>query len=371
MRKCWRKAGGDYNRDDKFQGWVEMKRFIPGVALLLAMTSWASAQDRNLKTLSELASYTGADGEQILYEGAKSEGKVVWYTSLSGGSYKALVTAFEAKYPGVAVEIYRAPGSELALRMTEEAQARRNIVDSLETTQDTLIALRMAGLLGAFNSPYVRQYPQEAQAKASRGLVYWVIARESYVGVAYNKKTIAPAAVPKNFEGLLHPDLKGQLAMGTGGTGARVIGAMLKVKGEAFVRKLKSQDIRLFNLGSVALLDQIATGEIGASPVIFQTNALESAEKGAPIQWIPMELVPVNAGGAVISAQPAHPHAALLMVDFLLGPDGQKTLEKFKYGSATKDYGFKRWYPETGLTSERYEGELSKWEKLMQSIVRR
>jgi iron(III) transport system substrate-binding protein len=348
-----------------------LKLLTSVMAVWLATASWASAQNRNFNPLAELASYMGADREQVLFEGAKTEGKVVWYTSLSGGSYKALAAAFEAKYPGVGVEVYRAPGSDLALRITEEAQARHNIVDTLETTQDTLIALRAAGLLGPFNSPYARQYPQEAQAKANNGLVFWIIAREAYVGVAYNMRTIAPTAVPKNFEGLLHPDLKGQLAVGTGGTGARVIGAMLKVKGEPYVRKLKGQDMRLFNLGSVALLDQIATGEIGASPVIFQTNALETMEKGAPIQWVPMELVPVNAGGAVIVAKPSHPHAALLMVDFLLGPDGQKILEKFKYGSASKNYGFKRWYPEAGLTSERYERELSKWEGLMKSIVRK
>jgi len=348
-----------------------LKLLTSVMALSLATVSWASAQSRNFNPVAELASYIGTDREQVLFEGAKAEGKVVWYTSLSGGSYKAIAAAFEAKYPGVGVEVYRAPGSDLALRITEEAQARRNIVDTLETTQDTLVSLREAGLLGAFNSPYVRQYPQEAQAKANKGFVFWTIARESYVGLAYNKKTIPPAAVPKNFEGLLHPDLKGQLAVGTGGTGARVIGAMLKVKGEAYVRKLKGQDMRLFNLGSVALLDQIATGEIGASPVIFQTNALETMEKGAPIQWVPMELVPVNAGGAVIAAKPSHPHGALLMVDFLLGPDGQKILEKFKYGSASKNYGFKRWYPEAGLTSERYERELSKWEGLMKSIVRK
>ena len=348
-----------------------MKLFIVNAALLLVAASWASAQSRSFNTLVELASYMGADREQILFEGAKSEGKIVWYTSLSGGSYKALAAAFEAKYPGVSVEIYRAPGSDLALRMTEEAQARRNIVDALETTQDTLISLREAGLLGAFNSPYIRQYPEETREKTGRGLVFWTIARESYVGLAYNKKMIPAAAVPKNFEGLLHPLLKGQLAVGTGGTGARVIGAMLKVKGEAYVRKLKSQEIRLFTFGSVALLDRIATGEIGASPVIFQTNALETMEKGAPIQWVPMDLVPVNAGGAVIAAKPSHPHAALLMVDFLLGPDGQKILGNFRYGSASKDYGFKRWYPEAGLTHERYEQELMKWEKLMQSIIRR
>jgi len=348
-----------------------MKFFIGSMALLLATASWAAAQSRNLKTLPQLASHMGADREQILYEGAKAEGKVVWYTSLSGGSYKALAAAFEARYPGVTVEIYRAPGSDLAVRMTQEAQARSPIADALETTLDTLMALRGAGLLGAFNSPYLRQYPEEARARANKDLVFWVIARESYVGVAYNNKTIPPVAVPQNFEGLLNPALKGQLAVGTGGTGARIVGAMLKVKGEAFVRKLKGQDIRLFNLGSVPLLDQIATGEIGASPVVFRTNALEAMEKGAPVQWVPMDLVPVNAGGIVLSAKPSHPHAALLMVDFVLGPDGQKILEKFKYGSAGKDYGFKRWYPEAGLTNERYERELANWEKLVQSIVRR
>ena len=309
------------------------------MALWLATASWASAQNRNLNSLAELASYMGADREQVLFEGAKTESKVVWYTSLSGGSYKALAAAFEAKYPGVGVEVYRAPGSDLALRITEEAQARRNIVDTLETTQDTLVSLREAGLLGAFNSPYVRQYPQEAQAKANKGFVFWTIARESYVGLAYNKKPIPPAAVPKNFEGLLHPDLKGQLAVGTGGTGARVIGAMLKVKGEASVRKLKGQDMRLFNLGSVALLDQIATGEIGASPVIFQTNALETMEKGAPIQWVPMELVPVNAGGAVIAAKPSHPHAALSWWIFFLDLMGRKSLRNLNMEAPAKTTG--------------------------------
>ena len=348
-----------------------MKLFIRVMVVMLATASWTSGQTRNFNTPAALAGNTGADREKILFEGAKSEGKVVWYTSLSGGSYKALAEAFEAKYPGVEIEVYRASGSDLAVRMTQEAQARRNIVDALETTQDTLMSLAAAKLLGAFNSPYIRNYPDQVREKADKGLFFWTIARESYVGLAYNKIKIPPAAVPKGFEGLLNPILKGQLAVGTGGTGARAIGAMLKAKGEAFVKKLQAQEIRLFTFGSVPLLEQIAAGEIGASPVIFQTNALEFMQKGAPIEWIPMELVPVNAGGAAIATQPAHPHAALLLVDFLLGPDGQKILERFKYGSAAKDYGFNRWYPEAGLTNDQYERQLIKWEKLMNSVARR
>ena len=57
---------------------------------------------------------------------------------------------------------------------------------------------------------------------------------------------------------------------------------MLKTKGEGFVKKLQSQEIRLFTLGSVPLLDQIAAGEIGASPVIFQPTLLNSWKRARP-----------------------------------------------------------------------------------------
>ena len=141
-----------------------MKLFIRTMLLMLSVASWASAQTRNFNTPA-LAGYTGADREKILFEGAKPEGKVVWYTSLSGGSYKALAEAFEAKYPGVEIEVYRAAGSDVAVRMIQEAQARRNIVDALETTQDTLISLGAARLLGAFNSPYMRNILSRQEKK--------------------------------------------------------------------------------------------------------------------------------------------------------------------------------------------------------------
>jgi hypothetical protein len=68
------------------------------VLALFAPQGWAQA--RKPSSIEELAAYMGADREQLLYAGAKSEGKVVWYTSLAGGSYKALASAFEKKYPG-------------------------------------------------------------------------------------------------------------------------------------------------------------------------------------------------------------------------------------------------------------------------------
>ena len=343
---------------------------IMAASILDTAASLAWGQSKKPAAFAELAAYLGPDREQILLAGAKSEGKVVWYTSLAGGSYKAIIDAFEAKYPGVKVEVYRATGSDLVTRIMEEANARRNIVDTVESTGEVLVALREGKLLALFNSPYLRNYPPAAKQRADKELYYWATARESYVGFGYNKSKLPPSAVPSNFDGLLNPELKGRFALGTGGSGAEMIGAMLKVKGDAFVKKLKGQEIRLFSLGAPAIRDQVASGEIESAPV-FKTHALEASEKGAPIEWLPMDIVPTHVGATVVMAKPSHPRAALLMADFLISPDGQRVLERFKYGSAAKEYGFKRWYLETELSREKYEQEVTKWENLMQSIVKR
>ena len=52
----------------------------------------------------------GADRERVLYDGAKKESKIVWYTSLV--PHKEIAKVFEAKYPGVTVETYRADGTD-------------------------------------------------------------------------------------------------------------------------------------------------------------------------------------------------------------------------------------------------------------------
>lgn len=202
-------------------------------------------------------------------------------------------------------------------------------------------------------------------------IVYWALARESYIGFTYNKTLLSKEAVPKNFDGLFHPQLKGKMGISIGQTSGKIIGAMIKSKGEEMVRKLKAQEMKLYSIDAPALVNTITTGEIAASPAIFQTHTLLAASKGAPVEWVPMDLVPTNVGSAAIAANPPHPHAALLMADFLLSPAGQQVLEKYYYGSGAKDYGFKKWRPEHGLTTEQYEKDLERWDKLLNAITRK
>jgi iron(III) transport system substrate-binding protein len=345
--------------------------FIVALLLLLLSPSEAWVQNRKPMSVSELVTYNGADREQVLYAGAKTEGKLVWYTSLAGDSYKAIMKAFETKYPGVNVEAYRVSGSEITTRMSEEAKAKRYIVDTMETTEGNLLFMRDSFLLRPYFSPYFASYPEDAKEKSERGLYLWAVARESYIGFAYNKKLLSKNAVPKNFDGLLHPELKGRMGISVSDPSYKVIGAMIKTRGLELVKKLKSQEIALHTIIPPALLDLIASGEVLASPAIFRNHTLNAIAKGAPVEWVPMDIVPTNVGGAAIAVRPPHPHAALLMADYLLGPEGQAVLEKFDYGSAAKNLGFKRWRPDHGIATDKYEKELERWEKLLKEISRK
>jgi iron(III) transport system substrate-binding protein len=339
--------------------------------MFLQLDSIGWAQGKKADPLAELAAYRGADREQRLLVGARAEGKVVWYTSLAGSSYKELAKGFETKYPGVQIEPYRATSGDLMTKIVAEAEAKKFLADVIETTLPVLRYMRENKMLTAYTSPPLGQFPPKAKENADRGLFYWAIDRETYMGVGYNTNIIPASAVPKNYADLLKPALRGKIAFATSDTGTRTIGSMLKHKGEAFVRKLKTQDISLHSVSGRALADMVISGEVGLSPTIFRDHALESKAKGAPIDWVPMEVVPTNAGGVALVSQAPHPHAAALLVDFLFSPEAQKILADLEYGSPFRPVSFKLWYPETGMSTAQYDKESARWEMLLREIGRK
>jgi len=337
------------------------------IGLNLTSVGWA----QNKMSTEQLAAYNKTDREKMLYAGAKADGKVTWYTSLAGDSYKKLAVAYEARYPGVSVESYRATRQEMSARILAESQAQRYIADTMETTIPLLKLMKDNNWLVPYYFSTVAKYPDNVKEKAPKGLVYWAIDRESHIGLAYNKNIIPAKLVPRNYEGLLRPEFKDKIAFAGSDTGVTVTGAMLKFKGEEYVKKLKSLSPAVHNVSGRALLDMVISGEVGVSPSTFRNHVEVSLKAGAPIEWIPMDVVPSNSGSTAVLAKAPHPHAALLLADFILGPGGQKVLEEYEYGNPTKDYGFKRWYPEQGMTAEQIDNLESKWRTIMRDLTRR
>ncbi|HVO93833.1 MAG TPA: ABC transporter substrate-binding protein, partial [Terriglobales bacterium] len=216
-----------------------------------------------------------------------------------------------------------------------------------------------------FISPYASEYPATAKEKGERGLFLWLIHRESYNGVGFNTDRIPPVRAPKKFDDLLRPEFKGKMAFANGDTGARMIAAMLKAKGEEYIRRLWRQDYSLHSISARALADQVAAGEVELSPTISREHAAEVKRNGGSIGWNPMEVVPTNAGGVAVLKNAPHPHAALLLADFILGPHGKKIFGALDLADPAMDSRFNRFYPKRGLTSEKYDERMSYWLKLL------
>ena len=80
----------------------------------------------------------------------------------------------------------------------------------------------------------------------------------------------------------------------------------------------------------------------------------------------------MNSGSVAVFAHSQHPHAALLFIDFLIGPEGQKLFsDKLGYGTPRKPSGFKRWYPEQGLSTYDYAETIERWNKILLEISRK
>jgi iron(III) transport system substrate-binding protein len=344
-----------------------MQSIVLAVMFLITLVAPAAAQT---KSLAELANYRGADREEVLKAGAKKESKMIWYTSLT--AHRDIAGVFEAKYPGVKVETYRAGPNDLTRRLLTEAQTRRNFADLVETTPSTLMMMRDSKLLMPYFSPHLVNFPEDAKEEADKNRVLWATDRESIVGLGYNRNLMRASDVPKNFAELARPENKGKIGASGDTTGVRFIGAMIKAKGEEYVTQLRSLDIKMHMISGGAMHELMAAGEMPMSISIFRNHVLAAKPKGAPTEWVALDLNPTNAGGVALPAATNSPHAALLFIDFLLSPEGQKIFEeKFRFATSTKNYGFKRWYPEKGYTIEQYEKAEERWKKLLRDLIRK
>ncbi len=319
--------------------------------------------------LAELAKYTGPDRQQILEEGAKREGTVSWYTSLSSPVLDLIPQAFEKKYPGVKVEKFRGTPGDVAQRILEEAQSRRNLFDVTELGDNGLIVVQGRGLLQPFTSPLLADFPAESRWAANGTSAFAVMTRMSIAGFGYNASTLPKTAVPATYDDLLRPELKGRMAWPGSDTATRVIGNLLLHKGESFVRQLGGQQIATYAGSATVVRDMIGSGEVASSPAAFANQMQDLKKKGAPAEWVPLEPATPSPGGPAISLSAPHPHAALLFTDFQLGPEVRGILRDNGYATPADKLPFSIWYPIEGTTKyEEFDQRFQDWVKLQHEV---
>jgi iron(III) transport system substrate-binding protein len=295
---------------------------IHPAALLAALSvslSFAQAPSRN----DEVFRYRGADRDARLVEQAKKEGQLVFYTSLAPTESKPLSEAFEKKY-GIKVELWRALSDKVVQRVITEAQGNRHTVDVVETNGPEMEALAQEKLLGEIHSPYIADLPADGIQPHRT----WFPDRLNFFVVGYNTQKVQRSEIPQTYEGFLDPKWKGRI--GIEATDSEWMAAIVKKWGDArgmdYFRRLAAMkpDVRK---GHVLLAQLVATGEVPVGLTMYNANIESLKKKGAPIDFVPVQPVIARPQGIGVAKAAPHPAAALLFVDFVLSPEGQKLYE--------------------------------------------
>ena len=337
---------------------------------LSARTAFAAGTPMSV---SQLALYQGADRERILIEGAKREGQFTLYTSHTW--FKTFVKEFEKKYPFVRASEWRNDSKNVIRKVLEEVKASRVLADVVETTSDGMGVLKREGVFQEYFSPEARHYPNELKPRGKNGFFY-LPNRETYNSLGFNTKSIPPMSAPRSLKDLADPKWKGKMAITSTTTGARWVGNVIESLGREFLDKLADQDVSVQDMAPAALINLVVSGEIPLSPTIFDANVTLAKQKGAPVEWRPLEPVVATVGSAALLAKAPNPHTALLFIDFLLSKEGQQLIMKGGLWSPREDVGsvdqkFKKNYLDEKYSSEEMEVKLGQWETLLRQLFLR
>jgi ABC-type Fe3+ transport system substrate-binding protein len=312
----------------KFNRWMVFR-----LVIFVAVAAIGWGQIAEAASVEEIALMNRADRQKILVEGAKKEGKVTWYTTLIVDQVvRPLKAVFEKEYPFIQVEFFRGNSERVVQKMLAEYQAKRYDVDLIDgTVSPTMV--RRAGYLQRFFSPALAEYP--AELKDPQG--YWGSTNLYFFATGYNTNMVKQNEVPKTYEDLLNPRWKGQMMWSTSrGSGAPMfIGTILNTMGEeagkAYLQKLKAQNIAKSTASNRQILDLTIAGEYPLALHIFNHHAYISKSAGAPVDWQPQEPVTATIQTIGLAKYSAHPHAAMLLLDFLMSQRGQKVFQESNY----------------------------------------
>jgi len=288
------------------------------LATLLASTL-ALAQERESRN-RDLYQYRGADREQRLLAGAKKEGGLTLYSTMTLEDAGPLLAGFEKKY-GVKVTMWRGINQKLVQRALAEARAGKFSVDVYEGSGHGMEILHREALLEKFWSPAFGDIPQEAFPRhgyyAPDNLLFFVM--------GYNTKLAKAEDVPRSYEDLLQPRWSGNFGIEASDViwFAAVAKAMGEEKGLAYFRKLAAMKPQIRS-GHTLMTELVAAGEIPVVLTLYNQAVDKLKERGAPIDWKPLPPAFGRADGIGVAKQAPHPHAALLFVDFVLSPEGQR-----------------------------------------------
>ena len=259
-------------------------------------------------------------------EGARKEGKVVWYTSLVLPSAEKVAKLFEAAYPDIKVEVHRTGSQRILQRVMQELQANIKNVDVIHTSDAAhYVFLKEKALLAKYTPAGVEAFPDGFKDKDG----YYYGLRATVNAIAYNTKTMSAAEAPKTWKDLLDPKWKGKMVTahpGYSGVIATHVLALVHVYGWDYFKALAQNKLMIVQSANDPAT-VVSSGERVVAVDGGDYSAYQLRKKGNPIEIVyPKEGVPLVVSPTAITAFAPHPNAARLFTDFTFTREVQQVM---------------------------------------------
>jgi iron(III) transport system substrate-binding protein len=253
-----------------------------------------------------------------LIEAANREARVILYSSMDLPVGEKLGKAFEAKYPGIAVQIERSGSERLFQRVAQEFDSGIRAADIINTTDAShIISWKRNGWLAPFVSEDIAQHflPQfrDPDGMSATSRIY-------LSSIAYNTNLVKPEDAPKSFADLLDPRWAGKMVKGHPAYSGTIMTATFQVVRELgweYLEKLSKQRVMQVQ-SSTDPPKKLSLGERAVMADGNEYGVVLLKEAGQPVEPVyPSEGAPTISGPTGIFASAPHPNAARLFQAWL------------------------------------------------------
>ncbi len=278
--------------------------------------------------------------ERELYEAAKREGEVTWYSGqYSAETSEAVGRAFSERYPGVRCNVVRSTSQVAFQRLSQDIRAGVAQCDVFSSTDfGHYSLLKREGRL-------MRYRPRNADGllPALRDADPDDLYHTTFLGLyqlAHNTRRVSEADAPKSWTDVLDPRWRNQLAVGHPGfSGAIGIWAvqMRKMYGWDYFKGLERNRPQI-GRSSIDPITLLNAGERSVGVAVPAASTLLSVSRGNPLRLIyPTEGVLATVSPSAIPRNAPHPSAAKLFMEFQTGPGLSRTIRRYFVESIRPD----------------------------------
>jgi len=279
-----------------------------------------------LEVAARKQAVTDADVSK-LYEAAKKEGKVVWWTAhFAQEAAEKIRDAFKLKYPGIEVEFIRQTAQVIYQRLSQNLKSGVKELDVFASTDEAhYLELKKQNALAEFTPADVDKIPAQFRNLDPDG--YYQLGSLAFIIVNFNPAKIKPAA---RWTDLTDARFKGQITTGhpafSGYVGNWVV-AMNDKYGWDYFKNLEANKPKI-NRSINDTVTDILGGErnIGAGPdnlSLFKKAAGNSIDIVYPQDGSVLIVAPVG-----VMKDAPHPNAGRLFENFMYSKEYSAELVK-------------------------------------------